>query len=430
IGLGKIALRNTNCDLAIRLFYQATQQAVERISPAILLAIALRHAGRREEAQAELQRILAHDPLNHVALYEMASGNDPESAAVQQKLQRILLDDYQYFIDLACYYIDAGLPGDALEVLEMARLQKPTAMTAYLAAFLSHQTGDVHAEYTWLESAHQASPDFVFPSRLEEVLALQFALEKDPHDSKAKYFLGNFYYAHERYDEAIRLWTEALDKLDTYDVLLRNLGLAAWQRKKDPSGAIQWFEKALALQPENQDLYLHLDELYTSLNLTGRRADLLDKINSLPEVREDVRKHRIKMMVELGYYQKALEVLAAEKFIPLEMDQSFHEVYVQALRLRAKDHLETGQIEEAVCDYLQMLVYPENHGVGAPTTRAQAHIYYELGLAYEKLGNYSRAIQAWREAASEHHSHGTKLFPYVQMALDKLCRYSEVGLEE
>ncbi|HLO27917.1 MAG TPA: DUF5107 domain-containing protein, partial [Anaerolineales bacterium] len=89
MGLGKIALRKKNCDLAIRLFYQASQRAVERTSPALLLAIALRQAGRLEEAQTELQRILAHDPLNHVALYEMASGNDPESAAVQQKLQRI-----------------------------------------------------------------------------------------------------------------------------------------------------------------------------------------------------------------------------------------------------------------------------------------------------------------------------------------------------
>ena len=141
-------------------------------------------------------------------------------------------------------------------------------------------------------------------------------------------------------------------------------------------------------------------------------------------------KHRITMMVELGHYQEAIEVMAAEKFIPLEMDQSFHEVYVQALMMRAKDHLNAGRIEEAIRDYYKMLEYPENHGVGAPTTRAQAHIYYHLGLAYEKLGKYSKAIKAWREAASEHHPHGKELFAYVQMALDKLSRYSELGLEE
>ena len=98
--------------------------------------------------------------------------------------------------------------------------------------------------------------------------------------------------------------------------------------------------------------------------------------------------------------------------------------------LRAADHLKAGQVEEAIMDYLKMLEYPENLGVGAPTTRVQARIYYQLGLAYEKLGKYSLAIRAWREAASEYHAHGKELYPYIQMALDKLSRYSELGLEE
>jgi hypothetical protein len=50
-------------------------------------------------------------------------------------------------------------------------------------------------------------------------------------------------------------------------------------------------------------------------------------------------------------------------------------------------------------------------------------------LAYEKRGEYSRAIHAWYEAASEHHARGTELFTYVQLALDKLSGYSQLGLE-
>jgi tetratricopeptide (TPR) repeat protein len=430
MGLGKIALREKDFDQAVGFFEQASQQAAGTIAPSVLLAIALRSAGRPNEAYTKLRQALARDPLHHPALYEMASGNYPESEEFQEKLQRRLSDDHQYFIDLACYYISAGLPGEALKVLGMAWRQKETAMTAYIAAFLNHQLEDIPAEITWLEKTRAASPDFGFPSRLEEMLALQFAVEKNPHDSKAKYFLGNFLYARERYEEAIQLWTEALDQLKNYDVLLRNLGLAAWQRKNNPTEAIQWFEKALILNPHNQDLYLHLDELYKSLQLLHQRARLLDQINSLADVREDVRKHRIKMMVELGRYQEALEVMTSEVFIPLEMDQSFHEVYVEALMLRAKDHIAEGRIEEAIQDYNRMLDYPENLGVGAPTTRAQAHIYYHLGLAHEKLGQYQRAIKAWREAASEHHPHGQELFPYVQKSLDKLSRYSELGLEE
>ena len=428
--LGKFALREKNWGQAIGFFKQAGQQANGSIAPFILLAIALRNAERREEAYSKLRQVLARDPLNHPALYEMAAGGYPESQQFQGKLDRILSDDHQYLVDLACYYIQAGLPGDALNVLVSAQRYAETALPAYLAAFLSHQVGDIPGERAWFEKALGASPDFGFPSRLEEILALQFALEKNPHDSKAKYFLGNFLYAHERYEEAVPLWTEALDQLENYDVLLRNLGLAAWQRHNNPTEAIRWFEKALSLNSQNQDLYLHLDELYKSLDLPDNRARLLDRINNLSDVREDVRKHRIKMMVELGQYQEALDLMISERFIPLEMDQSFHEVYVQALMLRAKDHLQAGRIEEAIQDYSRMLEYPQNHGVGAPTTRAQAHIYYHLGLAYEKLGQHRSALRAWREAACEHHPHEKELFVYVQRSLDKLSRYSELGLEE
>ncbi len=111
------------------------------------------------------------------------------------------------------------------------------------------------------------------------------------------------------------------------------------------------------------------------------------------------------------------------------MDQSFHDVYVQALTMRAEANLAAGRIEEAIHDYLRMLEYPANLGVGAPTARTQAQIYYQLGLAYERVGQYQNALEAWCEAASEHHNKGDGLFKYVQMALDKLSRYSELGLE-
>jgi tetratricopeptide (TPR) repeat protein len=111
------------------------------------------------------------------------------------------------------------------------------------------------------------------------------------------------------------------------------------------------------------------------------------------------------------------------------MDQSFHNLYVGALMQRAADALETGQVEDAITCYQQALNYPENLGVGAPTTLNQADIYYHLGLAYERLGRYSEALEAWRNAAAEHHAHGTQLFEFIQKALDKLSRYSELGLE-
>lgn len=429
MGMGKIAMRRNAYAKAVEFFQKACDCSEESEAPELLLGIALRLSGKHDEAHSCMQTVLLSDPLNLLALHEIVVGKYSESQTANNKLTRLLMDDFAYFIDLSCSYLDAGLPEVAFDVLQDAWNQKPIAMVAYLAGYVNNLIGKKTESTIWLEKARAASPEFGFPSRLEEVLALEFALKQNQNDFLAKYFLGNFCYAHERYEEGIQLWQESLNGLASYDVLLRNLGIAFWHIKNDPFTAINYFEKALAINPNNQDLYLHLDDLYRMRGMNDKREQLLDRIKSLAGVREDVHKRSITMLVELGHYDEAIRLMEAEKFVPLEMDQSFHNTYVQALMLRAADHLKAGLVEEAIRDYLKMLEYPENLGVGAPTTRRQARIYYQLGLAYEKIGKYTQAINAWREAASEFHAYGTELYPYIQMALDKLSRYSELGLE-
>lgn len=429
MGLGKAAMRRRDFDRAAEYFLEACRQSGDNEAAELLLAISLRRTGDLDEAHRHLKNVLASDPLNIPALHEIFTGEFDESKKVGPKLQRLLMDDPQYFSDLACFYLDAGLPDAGLDVLQAASKHQPVPIAAYLMGYVNHILGDEAASKTCFADAHKMSPEFGFPSRLEEILALEFALRENPEDFHAMYYLGNFYYAHERYDEGIQLWLQALNGMGDFDVLLRNLGLAAWQRRNDLPGAVEYFEKALAKNPGNQDIYLHLDDLYRLLGRNDKREDLLAKIKVLSEVREDIHKRCITMLVDLGHYQEAIHLMESERFIPLEMDQSFHHTYVRALMQRASENLEAGRVEESIRDYLKMLEYPENLGVGAPTTRAQADIYYRLGLAYEKIGQFQPALHAWREAASEHHPHGKELYPYVQMALDKLSRYSELGLE-
>ncbi len=146
-------------------------------------------------------------------------------------------------------------------------------------------------------------------------------------------------------------------------------------------------------------------------------------------LREDVRKRRVLMLVELGEEEKALHIMQSEKFVPLEMDQTFHDVYVKALLQRAEKHLNAGQVEHAIEDYHQALEYPINLGVGQPPDLKQAQIYYLLGLAYERIGCYQEALDAWYCAAKEYHPSHSELYPYVEYALDKINRYTELGLE-
>jgi tetratricopeptide (TPR) repeat protein len=300
-------------------------------------------------------------------------------------------------------------------------------MYGYLTAFIEAALGDEELAARSALAATRAGPDRGFPGRLWEITALRRQIEQGPPDPKARYYLGNFYYSRQRFGEAAELWEDARPSLADFDVIHRNLGLFALQVEGNPGRAINWFEQALRINPANQDLYLELDTLYRDQGLTEKRIQLLQRIESLRPLREDVRKRKLSMMVDLGRYDEVLRILTAEEFVPLEMDQSFHRVYVRALMQRAEAHLAAGRLEAAAQDYTSALDYPANHGVGRPTTSADAEILYRLGTVYEKLGRYGQAIQVWKRAASEHHAFAEDLYEFVQRSLDKLGRYGELG---
>ena len=421
-----VAFKDGDWKAAEELLHRTAADPDDYTSKQLLLGLASKRAGNLEAALDQLGELLQHDPLNLPALNELANLETGNQRPITEKLQRLLADDNQYILDLACFYLDLGLVEDAALVLKNGVEKWPYPPIFYLLANLP----DLDQEPgTWRVRAQEEALDFVFPSRLWEVIALQKAIESNPDDLHAKYFLGNFYYSRQRYDEAMQLWEQALAGLDTFDILYRNLGLAYWQYKGDLPKAIEFFEAGLAINPDNQDLYLHLDDLYKTQEDNQQRASLLEKMELLNPIREDLRKRKLAIMIDLDRHEQALAIMNTEEFVPLEMDQSFHNTYVSALLKVARDHQDSGRLEEAIAAYRSALEFPGNHGVGRPITMGDAEILYKLGCTYEQLGNYRKAISAWQKAAAEHHKFGDDLYRYVQMSLDKIGRYSELGFE-
>ncbi len=230
LGLGAVALWEGETQAAAGWFQQATLLEDTPISPRLMLGIALARAGQAEESRKALRWVLSVDPLNHSALNEMAKLEGGESKAT---LERMLGDDPQYFLDLACFYLGAGLPQDALEVLETIESSWRYPTVFYLAAYLHRLLEQKEEARALLEKAGEIEPDLCFPSRLEEVKALQSAILHNPGDDKARYYLGLFYYGHQRYEDGVHLWQQSLKGLSEYDVIYRNLGIAAWQRDRE-----------------------------------------------------------------------------------------------------------------------------------------------------------------------------------------------------
>lgn len=425
LALGRAALHRGAWEEASERFKKAGRQARGRLPAMLLQAVLTRHMGEEAQAEELLRALLTEDPLSHVAHREMSLVG--EGPSYRERLDRMLGDDPHYRLDMADFYLEAGLLEAALAVLQQAYEVWPYAMVAYLAWDAADRLGRQDEARRWLARAQEADTDYVFPGRLSEVAALQRALKAHPDDAKARYYLGNFMYAHERYEEGVRLWQEALPDVDD-DVIRRNLGLAYLQQEGNPEQAMALWEEALTRNPQNQDLYLLLDDLYAARELDEKRTALLEQMEALAEPREDVRKRKVRILVDLERTDEALRRLEEERFLPLEMDQSFHDLYVRALMQRAEAAQAAGDVEGAIKAYRRALRYPENLGVGRPPEPAQAEVLYRLGRAYERQGRYREALDAWQQAAREHHPHGSPLFPYVQKSLDKLGRYSEIGL--
>ena len=389
--------------------------------------LALRCAGQTHEAITLLLLLLSQDPLNLLVLRELSILGVEHGVEYESNFQRLLADDQQYSLDLAAYYMDIGLPTDALSILERTIEEWAYPMAFYMGAYIYQRLGMLESAEEWLTKAQSGDVDRVFPSRLWEIIALEDALKRNPNDDKARYYLGNFLYAHQRFEEAIQMWEQAQDSLASFDVIHRNLGLAYWQQKGDLERAVKELDKALSLNPYNQDLYIHLDDLYRQMDMEEKRVELLISMLALNPIREDLRKRTLTMMVDLGDYERALKILTEESFVPLEMDQSFHDVYVRAFLQSADAHLADDEVEHAIEDYKKALEFPQNLGVGRPMTMGNAEILYRLGCAYEQLGKYQHAIRSWTEAAEEAHNYGDELYSYVEKSLDKLGRYSELG---
>ena len=77
-------------------------------------------------------------------------------------------------------------------------------MIFYTLGWLHEKNGNRTAALNCFKRAAAESPDYCFPSRLEEIAVLETAMRANPNDARAPYYLGNLLYDRRRHEEAIR----------------------------------------------------------------------------------------------------------------------------------------------------------------------------------------------------------------------------------
>ncbi|MDB6080295.1 MAG: hypothetical protein JWO82_4042, partial [Akkermansiaceae bacterium] len=287
-----------------------------------LKARVLRELGRVGEAKAELDSLLAVDPLDHWARWEISIGGDRSLFSEQSR------NDAQSILDVALDMREAGFNADALELLDWHHRHpvSPVAvpnplerspMTWYLKALLLAESGgDFQAA---LAEARAQSPDRFFPSRVEEAAVLEWAVAQPGGDASAAYALGNFYYDRRRHEDAIRSWEKSRHDDATLATVHRNLGIGYWNARRDGQAARRSYEAAIEADPADARIISEFDQLRKKLNepLDERLAFLEEHPVQVGE-RDDATVELATLYNLTNRPQQALDLITSRRFHPWE----------------------------------------------------------------------------------------------------------------
>jgi tetratricopeptide (TPR) repeat protein len=379
-----------------------------------LKAALLRKLGRLPEAEKAAAAALAIDPLdfralNETVLVNAASGPRESTGYSSERLRAALRDAPANHLELAAEYGCAGLWDDAAATLSRlveAKIAGASdfALVHYFLGYYLAQKGEKTKAEKALHRAAALSPDYVFPYQAECLEVLDWARRVNPKDARAPYYLGNYLFDLQP-EKALKAWEESIALDGAYSVAHRNLGLAYARVRNDVGRAVAELEKAVACAPGDPKLYFELDQLLEAAGAPpAKRLALLEKNHSVVVKRDDALSREILVLVQLGRYDRAIDLLESHHFHVWEGGGEIYGVFVEAHLLRGSRNLKAGDGRAALRDFEAALTYPRNLEVARPASGGgSAKIHYFIGLAREALRDAAGAKAAFEKAASFRH---------------------------
>ncbi|MDR1814880.1 MAG: DUF5107 domain-containing protein [Tannerella sp.] len=384
----------------------------------VLYSALLRKKGLKNDAVALVDRLLALDPINFSAIYEkeLLQGNGSMT-----KWQKNMQDPDNNYLDIALTYIKAGMYEDGMNLL--SQLEKPkNPLVYYYLAWFYGEAGQSAKSKEALAAASRLSLDYCFPFREETQRALKYAYTQDPQNAAAYYLLGNLLYD-KRPAEAIDAWNKSLEIKKDFPMSLRNLAFGAFYHEKDVDKALKLLNQAIAADNNHPLWYSELENYY-DLSKADYRECLAVMEKNIDKVRQDVTAPQklVKLYNLNGDYDKAIELLNTQHFRTWEGGREIYYHYVDAHALKGLTLMKENKYTEAIAQFNEAMLYPENLEVGKPLNdERNAMMFYFIGQAYDKLGQAKKAREAYTKSTEAKNAWGWQdLLYYQAQAYEKL----------
>lgn len=392
----------------------------------------LRRLGHLEEAERTATESLTLDPLdfwsrNELILVALAREDETRATLLTRELAGLMGGRLETHLDIAYDYAHAGLWTEATEFLERLYRSgtikdRPYPMVLYSLGYFHRKEGEQDKAREYIDLGRKASPDYCFPSRLEEMLVLLDARAVNKQDARSAYYLGNLFYDKRRYEEAIENWEIARALEPEFSIPWRNLGIAYYNIHREAEKARHYYQKAFEVNPQDARLFYEMDQLSKRLNVLPReRLGVLKQHPELTAQRDDLMVELARLYNLIGQPNMALEVIGGWRFHPWEGGEGLVSgQYVAAHLLLGRECLEAGKAKEALCHFEAAQRYPHNLGEGKHLLTPENHIHYYCGLAKEKLGDLNGAQAHFQQAlAGPSRSYSPTTY-YSALALKKL----------
>lgn len=358
----------------------------------------LRKMHKDEEALKLIDDSLKIDIFNYGCRYErfLIENDEKEINAIIELMHG---EPFNYD-EIALDYCAAGCWEEAVSLWNVAiEREEVTPMTFYYQGWAMVMGGLEGSEAVFDKAANNIS-DYCFPNRLEAILSLKLAMNINPDDAKAPYYLGNLYYDKRQYDIAIELWNISAKKDAYFPTVWRNLALATFNKLDDAKKAKEYIQRAFLLDKSDARLFMEYDQLLKRLRTPHEeRFRNFMEYEYLIEQRDDLVLEKITLLNQLGRYNEAKELLDSHIFHPWEGGEGKVSGQYQYSRVEmAKIALKEQRYEDALALLSECLDYPEHLGEGKLHGAQENDFYYLMGCAYDALGDKERARASWEKA--------------------------------
>jgi tetratricopeptide (TPR) repeat protein len=433
--LARIALSKGRLEEAAKHLETAIGVNGHHLSARGMLALVRRARGDRQRAMEQITALERLDPTSHVAQAEKLFLTGDKGA--QAELLRLMGGQSQEAINASGFYRRLNRWKEAVEILRLVEKNNrdPWGTPAEFHYILAHclsKSGAGQEAAASLEKARASAGNVDrFPYREDSEPALTFAVETDPRDAVARFYLACLQYHLERPEDAIRNWEAAVAASPNDFRSRRALGLAYAEQGHGIEKAAAQLEKAIHADPAHVRTLNDLSTIYAQAGRFDEQLAVLKKALARSPNDDNLAEGVLTANLIKGAYGEADKLIASHRFGPRHRSYGLRDKYRFMRYAMGAAAFKKGDASEAVKQFEAALNPPVSLGVDDFTSQTSPRRDYYIGRAYEAQGRaeearraYERAVTGVENLSGDADSWSSENFHMV-LALERLGRKDE-----